>query len=393
MKRLFVIAFGLLTLTVMQAQQNNIQQVLQQIEQNNKELKANAQLVTAQKLEAKTENNLDDPTLSYAHLWKANDKSQTVGEMIVSQSFDFPTLYAARNKHNLLKGKAWDSEVGLMRQSILLQAKELCMDIIMLRQQKEILDERFRNAQELAKMYDKRLQTGDANAIETNKIKLELLNVKTETAMNATTLKNKIQELNGLNGNVPVVFELSQYPEVALPIDYQQLKTEVMTTDRTVDLYNQQSIVARNQIQLNQSQWLPKLELGYRRNTESGAPFNGVVVGFSFPIFANRNKVKLAKAQALNSDLLKDNATLKLESEFAQLYQSAQTLYQSMEDYHQTFQSQQNLNLLKEALTGGQISMIEYFAEVAVIYQSRQNLLALENEYQKVMAKIYKNNL
>jgi len=51
---------------------------------------------------------------------------------------------------------------------------------VLTRQQKHILEERLRNAEELAKMYAKRLQTGDANALETNKINLELLNVRTE---------------------------------------------------------------------------------------------------------------------------------------------------------------------------------------------------------------------
>jgi len=36
---------------------------------------------------AKTDNNLPDPTLSYAHLWGAKDKSETIGELVVSQSF------------------------------------------------------------------------------------------------------------------------------------------------------------------------------------------------------------------------------------------------------------------------------------------------------------------
>ena len=45
-------------------------------------------------------------------------------------------------------------------------------------------------------MYAKRLQTGDANALETNKINLELLNVRTEASLNETALRNKQQELN-----------------------------------------------------------------------------------------------------------------------------------------------------------------------------------------------------
>ena len=74
-------------------------------------------------------------------------------------------------------------------------------------------------------------------------------------------------------------------------------------------------------------------------------------------------------------------------------YQEAQTLRSSMDEYEKTFQAQQDLEMLKQALTGGQISMIEYFVEVSVVYQSKQNYLQLENQYQKAMAKIYKNSL
>jgi len=304
MKRIIIIgslvSCALLALTGEVQAQSGIEQVLKNIEANNKELQANAQLITSQKLEAKTDNNLPDPTLSYAHLWGAKDKNETIGELVVSQSFDFPSLYATRNKLNRLKAGAFDSQADVFRQEKLLLAKEVCLDIIMLRQQKHILEERLRNAEELAKMYAKRLQTGDANALETNKINLELLNVKTETSLNETALRNKLQELNTLNGNIPVVFEENTYPATPFPADYQILKSEVLSADRTLMAFNNESLVARKQIAVNKSQWLPKLELGYRRNTETGTPFNGVVVGFSFPLFENRNKVKIAKAQALN---------------------------------------------------------------------------------------------
>ena len=209
MKRIIIIssfaATALFTLTGGVQAQNSIEQVLKNIETNNKELQANAQLITSQKLESKTDNNLPDPTLSYAHLWGAKDKNETIGELVVSQSFDFPSLYATRNKLNRLKAGAYDSQADVFRQDKLLQAKEVCLDIIMLRQQKQILEERLRNAEVLAEMYAKRLQTGDANALETNKINLELLNVRTEASLNETALRNKMQELNTLNGNIPVV--------------------------------------------------------------------------------------------------------------------------------------------------------------------------------------------
>lgn len=371
----------------------SIGQVLHSIEANNKALQANTQLISSQKLESGTNNNLPDPSLSYSYLWGAKDKKETIGELSISQSFDFPSLYATRSKLNRLKTTAFDGQSSIFRQGILLQAKEVCLDLIMLRQQKQILAERLRNAEELSAMYGKRLQTGDANVIETNKINLELLNVRTEAALNESALRNKQQELTALNGNMPLVFEESSYPSVALPSDFQVLKSEVIASDYTLQTLNNESLVARKQISVNQQGWLPKLELGYRRNTETSTAFNGVVVGFSFPLFENRNKVKMARAQSLNVDLQKESVALQIESEVSQLYREAQTLRTAMHQYEQTFQAQQDLDMLKQALAGGQISMIEYFVEVSVVFQSRQNYLQLENQYQKAMAKIYKNKL
>ena len=223
MKRITILAATLFALSGLQAQ-TGIDGVLRNIETNNKELQANAQLIASQKLETRTDNNLPDPTLSYAHLWNNKDKNNTIGELVVSQSFDFPSLYATRNQLNRLKAGAFDGQKSVFRQGILLQAKDVCLDIIMLRKQQQILTERLRNAEELSAMYAKRLQTGDANVIETNKINLELLNVKTEASLNETALRNKIQELTALNGNIPVVFEDADYPAVIFPSNYEELQ-------------------------------------------------------------------------------------------------------------------------------------------------------------------------
>lgn len=403
MKRIFILSAILLTCIRIGAQNNNIDVILRQIEANNKELKANAQLISSQKLENKATNNLPDPTLSYAHLWDSTNSGETVGELVVSQSFDFPTLYATRGQMNRYKGGALDAQATAMRQQILLQAKEVCLDIILLQRQQMLLDERLKNAEKLSAMYAKRLATGDANVLETNKINLELLNVRTESRMNNVALNNKLKELMALNGDQPLTvddniadtgnFTLTDYPLIPIPADFRQVCDDLLATDPTLQSFNSESVAARKQISASKQGWLPKLELGYRRNTESGHPLNGVVVGFSFPLFENKGKVKIAKAQAMNIDFQKDNARLKASSELWQLYEEARSLHTSMQEYEQAFRSQQDLSLLKQALVGGQINMIEYFVEVSVVYQSKTNLLQLENQYQKAMARMYKSRL
>lgn len=391
MKHIIILSAALLIYTGAQAQTTDVDRVLKSIEANNKALQANAQQISSQKLEAQTDNNLPDPTFSYAHMWGSDD--ETISEMAVSQTFDFPTLYIGRSKLNKLKMRAYDTQAETFRRDLLAEAQEVCLDIIMLRQQKQILDERLKNAQELAEMYAERLKRGDANIIETNKINLELLNVKTEANLNESALQNKLHELRALNGDIPVTFEQSEYPATILSSDYEQLRQEVLSTDYELAALLQESEAANKQVSINKAQWLPKLELGYRRNTESGTPFNGVVVGFSIPMFENRNKVKMAKAQSLNLNYRKESTVLQVESELAQLYKEARTLRDAMNEYEKTFAAQSDLELLKTALTGGEISMIEYFVEVSVVYQCKLNYLQLQNQYQKAVAQIYKNRL
>ena len=128
---LFTISYGLRGW----AQEKGINAILQQIEANNKALQADKERVSYQKLENKSSNNLADPSVSFAHLWGADDKNHTAGEFVISQSFEFPTLYICRNKLNQSKANALDAEANAYRQQVLLQAQELCLDIIMLHQQ------------------------------------------------------------------------------------------------------------------------------------------------------------------------------------------------------------------------------------------------------------------
>ena len=408
MKRLTIFLVSLALAAGMHAQDTGIDAILQQIEANNRQLRANTGLVSAQKLENKAENNLPNPSLTYAHLWDSDDKNITVGELVISQGFDFPTLYATRGKLNRLRNQALDAQAASLRQDILLQAKEVCLDIILLHQQQQLLDQRLRNAEDLAKLYEERLRTGDANALETNKINLELLNVRTESRLNQTALQSKLKELMVLNGNRPLTpgrplpepqtpgpeaLGLTDYTPIALPANFGQEIDGLVAADPALQALRGESDAARKQVSVSRQGWLPKLEVGYRRNTETRHPLNGLVVGFSFPIFENRHKVKAAKNQALSADYQQENAALAASSALWQLYEEAQQLSRSIKEYRETFARQRDLTLLRKALDGGEISMIEYFVEVSVVYQSKGNLLQLENQYQKAMARLYKSRL
>ena len=386
----FIIMLMLCLPIGMQAQ--NIDQVLQSIEANNKELLSQKQLTKAQKMENRTENNLPDPTVSYSSFYKNGAGPGHGTELVATQGFDFPTQYITRNRQAEMENEAIDLQQQAFRRDVLLRAKNLCLDLILLNQEKALMDIRMKNADELEALYAKRLEAGDANILEVNKIKMERMNVQTEVAQNNAAHRTALQSLLAMNGNMPVEFSDSTYPEVKEILDYNQLRDEVVASDYSLQAAVAFTRAAEKQVSVDKQNWLPKLEAGFRRNTDTGMSMNGFVVGGSIPLFSNRKKVQIAKAQALSAQLIQEDALLHVENNLMALYNEMTQLKEAMHAYDMPL-LYKSLDLLKQALKEGEISLIEYFVEAETVYQNLQARMQLENQYQKVMASIYKNEL
>ena len=376
----------------MGVQAQNIHQVLQSIEANNKELLSQKELTKAQKMENRTENNLPDPTVSYSSFYKNGAGPGHGTELVATQGFDFPTQYITRNRQAEMENQAIDLQQQAFRRDVLLRAKNLCLDLILLNQEKALMDIRMKNADELASLYENRLEAGDASILDVNKIKMERMNVQTEVAQNNASHRTALQSLLAMNGNMPIVFMQDTYSEVKEILDYSQLRDEVVASDYSLQAAVAYTRAAEKQVSVDKQNWLPKLEAGFRRNTETGMSMNGFVVGGSIPLFSNRKKVQIAKAQAVSAQLMQEDALLHIENNLMALYNEMKQLKEAMGAYDVPLMYR-SLDLLKQALTEGQISLIEYFVEAETVYKNLQAYMKLENQYQKIMADIYKNEL
>lgn len=374
--------------------QNNMADILSCIEANNPQLKAGAQMVLSQKAEVSSQNSLADPTFELEHLWGAQNAGDRKYDITVLQSFDFPSLYVQRNRVGNLKRSLYDGQQTLLRQQVLLQAKELCLRIVYLNRCIELSDKRLAAADELARLYRGKLESGDAAILDVNKIEIEQLNVTTANARLRNELSTCLAQLRALNGGESLDVELSTltYPEAVLPASFDELKTQALQADPELQLLRQESLIADKSVALNRSGWLPKFELGYRHAYELGERFNGFAVGVSIPLFANRKKVKMAKAQALAGTFAVNNREQQALAELQSAYDEAVTLKQNHARYD-LLTRQNNLGLLQKALAAGKISMVEYLVDATQLYEAFDNRLSLEYEYQLRLARLYKFEL
>ena len=287
MKLKYIFVMSCVSLSIgMQAQ--TVDEVLSQIERNNKELQAQEQTIRASKLEVQAENNLEDPSVEYSPFYTRGISGMSSSELVVTQGFDFPTLYAARRQSGKWKQEVLDRQLRIFRRDILLNAKNLCLDLILYNQKQTLLVQRKKNADELLVLFEKRLKEGDVGVLDVNKIKMELMNVQTEVVQNEAAHRSALQQLLAMNGNLPLEFTENTYPSLPELDSYNELYDEIMSTDATLLVADANVRAAEKELKVNRQSWLPKFEVGYRRNTSLDEKSNGFLVGGSLPLFSNR---------------------------------------------------------------------------------------------------------
>lgn len=386
------LAVGALLVSLGEVKAQAIDEVLRNIERNNKELQASAKDAEAARMEVQTQNNLEDPSVEYSPFYTKGISGMSSSELVVSQSFDFPTLYAARHSSGKLQKEVVDRQYQVERRELLLSAKNLCLDMIMLNKQQAMLSLRKKNAGDLLTLFDERLKQGDAGVLDINKIKMELMNVQTEVAQNNAAHRTALQKLLAMNGNLPIEFSASEYPQAKAPADYDELYDEVVATDANLQMADASARAAEKNVSVQRQNWLPKLEVGYRRNTSIDEKSNGFLIGGSLPLFSNRKKNKIARAQAVSARLRLDDVRLQTEADVQSRYNELRQLDEAMRAYDVTLMTN-TLSLLKEAVTEGQISVIDYYTEADNVYNKLMAYYEVENRYQKLLAEIYKNRL
>ena len=369
-----------------------IDEVLQSVGQHNKVLQALQSNAEAAKLEARTSNSLGDFSVQYSPFFMPDVHGVSSSELVVSQGFDFPTLYGARHKSNRLRGEAIDWQYAASRRDVLLQAKLLCLDLVRLNREQALLAERSRNADELLAFFEKRLAAGDASAIEVNKVQMERMAVRAEVAQNNAAHRAAVQSLLALNGNMPLELGFDEYPPAEPPRDYDALLDRVLPADAALLAADALSRAAAQEVSVNRQQWLPKLEIGYRRNTSLDEASHGFLAGVSLPLFSNRREVKIARAQSTASSLQLEDARLQAEARLQSQYNEVQQLREAMQAYDLSLM-RRTLDLLRQAVLGGQMSSTDYYVEADAVYRNMQAFMVLECQYHKVLAELYKNEL
>ncbi|MGI8893499.1 MAG: TolC family protein [Bacteroidia bacterium] len=387
----FIILFLLFPLNA--NTQSTIEVVLTNIENNNKTIIANTQLLEVQKLQLRTGLNPANPEIEFDYLKGSPSEIGNQSEFLITQKFDFPTAYGKRNQ----LAKAQVNQVSLQylsnRQDILLHAKLICLELIYRNKLQKELSQLLENTEKWLNNFQTRLDKGDGNILDVNKAKLRLLEINSMSNNNLSLINQLNLELSELNGGNIIVFTDTIYPVSGNIPDIKLVEDQIISNDPTLKYLAQEVIISRKQVELTRSLTLPKPEIGYHYQTVLNQDFRGIHFGLTIPLWENKNKVKHQKADLLYADLRLQDEQNQILSSAMQQYEKLNNLQVILNEYNTFFETINQSYLLDKSLSMGQISVIEYFMEMSYYYNSFQDYLIVEREYHETIAKLLKFQL
>lgn len=393
MKNKLYIAASLLILSCTQSHAITVDAVLDSIASNNLELRAAKAKADSKIAEIKSTNNLGDTEVEFEYLKGDNIDGNKYG-FSLSQGFEWFGMYGARSKANKSKAEAVKYEHLSQSLSVLLDAKQLCMKIINANRKIKAQTEVYNNIKQLSDEYSKGFEHGEISILDINKLKIELLNVKQTLDRSKAERKALIEELTAINGNKAIagIESLEVYPNQELS-SIETYQEQVAALDPDCKANTAMLNSADKEVSMAKMGWLPKFSVGYKFANELGDRFNGVSVGMALPVFSNRNKVSVAKADKIAELYNQESSVTEKTAQIKADYSQAVYLKEQINSYSTVLSDSSNKEMLKKALNGGQITLLDYLLELRYFLEAQQTLLDLEYEYNSVLTSLNKYQL
>jgi outer membrane protein, heavy metal efflux system len=373
--------------------QSTVEAVLASISTNNKLLQAQVRHVEAQKAGLKTGLAPDDPTVGLDYMIGSPATAGNQTDFTLTQALDFPTVYAQRRALASEMGRQVDFGALVMRQQVLLQGKRLCIDIVFHRKRQQLLQKRMARVETLRADYQRKLDGGDGNILDFNKVRLQVATLRQAIQANDAEMDALALKLVELNGGLPLVFADTVYPALEEVGPLPQLEAEVEVADPLVAALTQDVAVAQEALALSKALKLPRMEVGYHYQGILGQTYNGVHAGLSLPLWERRHTVEAQEAAILvaNADLEEHhNEHLYHTRAYYARYQSLQASLAELDTLVADLNSEP---LLAKALTLGEISVITYLMELGFFDEAQDQLLEVEHSLHTVAAEMLQHRL
>jgi outer membrane protein, heavy metal efflux system len=371
--------------------QGNIKAILTSIEENNTTIAALRAHFDYVKADARAELLPPNPSIEGGR-FPAVEGAGIKYAWGVSQSFEFPTVYAKRGQLAKTTDRFADASFSASRQAVLIDAKLTILELVHANKMLSIQQERKEFVQNVERLISKMVEAGEVSSMDLNNAKLRVAEANQElmiTESETSRIKRRLIAMNGDKdiGEVGTIFTASHLPDMnTFYSNFEQNDPRFVALQLMVEQANAE-------MKLVKHQGLPELSIGYESEKTDAEHFTGFRAGLSIPLWGNTPKRRASTIKVNATRLEYASEILQLKTDTEELYLKASNTKTRLDELSRALSEYNNINLLERALEAGQISVIELFNEITFLYDLTDKVLELELEYAKLYAELYRFEL
>jgi outer membrane protein TolC len=371
----------------------SVEGVLRSVEQTNRTLRAEAQVQAARRAELRTGLSPDNPFVEYDYLPGRPEGAGLQQEVSITQSLDFPSAYRRRREVAQLRSEQTTPQQRVVRQTVLLEAKRLCLELIYHNIRQNDLLARIRRATDLASGVREQVRGGTATALDVSKADLQRLGLENDLRQNAHEQRQRTLRLTELNGGEAINVPDTLYPALPTLPPFPVLDSLIEAADPAVAVVRQQVGIDRQLLELTRALTLPRIEAGLHYQTLLGVRYGGAHVGLTIPLWQQRNTVAAGQATILASESRVAEHRTEHLARNQRLYEQVQTLQTNLAQYRQALGATNTLPLLDTSLRLRQLTTVAYILETTYLYNATDTLRQLERDVQLTLAELLAHQL
>ena len=313
-----------------------------------------------------------DPEVEFEHLWPSTSGELSRWSVGASQEIpDFRKMSATAKVVSAIDNRKSVERLALEKTAVY-DAEQRLIRLIGARKDLDMLRRIHENFDSLTITYDRAWEKGEVTILDLNKIKIEHARASSAHSQAEGEVAALMAEIITLSNGTISSEELSAltdypiFPEVNDTIDLD----DAIRGSAQYKSLEAQSDVARAKVNLASKSRFPRFTLGYVHAYEDGNHFNGLSAGMTLPVFSRSAEKASSVAEQLAIDETNRRQLAEMiagaEADRAMLKALAEQLAMLAPAIDNT----NNFRLLKLALEGGEISLLDYLQEVSYFVEA-----------------------
>lgn len=339
--------------------------------------------------EFKAENALPGPEIEFDRLYNSVEHDENRWGIGITQEIPWPGALRGRSKMGAEMAVAAQLRGAVNRNEMELKVRQLLINYVALKKTHTLTHDIARSLDEMHTHYREAYEKGEATIIDVNKARIEAVRAMMEDKQDEDLFAAYEAEIKALAPGIDLTADLDaleEYPAPALQEIDTYIAAYEASPERALALHEKE--LQKAAANLASANLWPSISVGFHHEFEDNTHFNGFSVGLSLPSWNFKAASRASAARSLEASFAAEAQKTEAVQGLRAEYIRAKSFKEQIAAFAPAVEGVNNMALLRRALDGGELTLLEYLQESAFFIQAIREYIRLNHDYALSLASL-----